>query len=131
LLKLHKYLNWADKKLHTVFFIDNKDQINEDLLFDFSDGQSVTVKQGLIGVQKKPAAKKEVDTDGAVIRKTDNKLLSHHEFIFGKNNSLESDVVNVNSDKDFPMLGGGRAPKPLPVADTATIIKDPFMNKNV
>ena len=25
LLKLHKYFNWADKKLHTVFFIENKD----------------------------------------------------------------------------------------------------------
>jgi hypothetical protein len=25
LLKLHKYLNWADKKLHSVFFIENKD----------------------------------------------------------------------------------------------------------
>jgi hypothetical protein len=91
----------------------------------------VTVKQGLISVPKKPTVKKEVDTCGAVIRKTDNKLLSHHEFIFGKNNSLESDVVNVNSDKDFPMLGEGRVHKPLPVADSATIIKDPFMNKNV
>lgn len=25
LLKLHKYFNWADKKLHSVFFIENKD----------------------------------------------------------------------------------------------------------
>jgi len=25
MLKLHKYLNWADKKLHSVFFIENKD----------------------------------------------------------------------------------------------------------
>ena len=25
LLKLHNYFNWADKKLHTAFFIDNKD----------------------------------------------------------------------------------------------------------
>ena len=89
------------------------------------------MKQGLIGVPKKPTVKKEVDTGGAVIRKTDNKLLSHHEFIFGKNNSLESDVVNVNSDKDFPMLGEGRVHKPLLVADSATIIKDPFMNKTV
>lgn len=44
LLKLHKYLNWADKKLHSVFFIENKDQITEDLLADFKeDGSSVTV----------------------------------------------------------------------------------------
>ena len=25
LLKLHNYFNWADKKMHTAFFIDNKD----------------------------------------------------------------------------------------------------------
>ena len=25
LLKLHKYFFWADKKLHSVFFIENKD----------------------------------------------------------------------------------------------------------
>jgi hypothetical protein len=35
LLKLHKYFFWADKKLHSVFFIENKDQISEDLLIDF------------------------------------------------------------------------------------------------
>jgi hypothetical protein len=37
LLKLHKYLNWADKKLHSMFFIENKDDINEDLLADFKE----------------------------------------------------------------------------------------------
>jgi hypothetical protein len=37
LLKLHKYFFWADKKLHAVFFIENKDEISEDLLFDFKD----------------------------------------------------------------------------------------------
>ena len=37
LLKMHKYFYWADKKLHSVFFIENKDQIQEDLLFDFKD----------------------------------------------------------------------------------------------
>ena len=25
LLKLHNYFNWADKKLHTAFYIENKD----------------------------------------------------------------------------------------------------------
>jgi predicted nucleic acid-binding protein len=37
LLKLHKYFFWADKKLHSVFYIEDKDQINEDLLVDFKD----------------------------------------------------------------------------------------------
>ena len=37
LLKLHKYFFWADKKLHSVFFVEDKDQISEDLLCDFKD----------------------------------------------------------------------------------------------
>ena len=37
LLKLHKYFFWADKKLHSVFFIEDKDQISEDLLIEFKD----------------------------------------------------------------------------------------------
>ena len=32
--KLHKYLFWADKKIHSVFFIENKEDISEDLLGD-------------------------------------------------------------------------------------------------
>ena len=41
LLKLHKYFFWADKKLHAVFFIDDKDEISEDLLVDFKDEEDV------------------------------------------------------------------------------------------
>lgn len=37
LLKIYKYLSWADKKLHSVFYIENKDDISEDLLSDFKD----------------------------------------------------------------------------------------------
>ena len=37
MLKLYKYFNWADKKLHSVFYIENKDDISEDLLSDFKD----------------------------------------------------------------------------------------------
>ena len=44
LLKLHKYFFWADKKLHAVFFIEDKDEISEDLLFDFKDEEDVKVK---------------------------------------------------------------------------------------
>ena len=36
-LKLHKYFFWADKKLHSVFYIEDKDHISEDLLVDFKD----------------------------------------------------------------------------------------------
>jgi len=37
LLKVYKYLSWADKKLHSHFYIENKDSISEDLLNDFKD----------------------------------------------------------------------------------------------
>lgn len=37
ILKIYKYFSWADKKLHQVFFIENKDDISEDLLSDFKD----------------------------------------------------------------------------------------------
>lgn len=37
MLKVCKYLNWADKKLHSVFYIEKKDDISEDLLDDFKD----------------------------------------------------------------------------------------------
>ena len=37
LLKIYKYFSWAEKKLHSVFYIENKDDISEDLLNDFKD----------------------------------------------------------------------------------------------
>lgn len=37
ILKLHKYLNWADKKLHSVFYMEDKDQISDDLFADFKE----------------------------------------------------------------------------------------------
>ena len=36
-MKIYKYFSWADKKLHSVFYIENKDDISEDLLSDFKD----------------------------------------------------------------------------------------------
>lgn len=36
-MKIYKYFSWADKKLHSVFYIENKDDISEDLLNDFKD----------------------------------------------------------------------------------------------
>jgi hypothetical protein len=35
LLKLHKYLFWVDKKLHSHFYLEDRELISEDLLFDF------------------------------------------------------------------------------------------------
>jgi hypothetical protein len=43
--------------------------------------------------------------NGGIKQETNAKLMSHHEFIFGRRQGLEGDVVNVNSKKDFPTLG--------------------------
>lgn len=59
LLKLHNYFNWADKKLHTAFFIENKDSINEDLLADFKEGQSRNMNPGLVLKKAKAAERKK------------------------------------------------------------------------
>lgn len=40
MLRICKYLNWADKKLHAVFYIEKKDDISEDLLDDFKDSDN-------------------------------------------------------------------------------------------
>jgi hypothetical protein len=54
LLKIYQYLDWADKKLHSVFYVENKDQINEDLLSEFRDGADHTVKTGVKQTNSKP-----------------------------------------------------------------------------
>lgn len=64
LLKLHNYFNWADKKLHTAFFIDNKDQINEDLLADFKGGAGINVNPGLASA--KPTVPEKAKPKGFV-----------------------------------------------------------------
>lgn len=47
MLKLHKYLNWADKKLHSHLFAELKEKINENLLADFMEGKgTLIVKTG-------------------------------------------------------------------------------------
>lgn len=55
MLKLHKYFYWADKKLHSVFYIEDKDHINEDLLNDFKDedDKKKFVKSQNLASQKK------------------------------------------------------------------------------
>lgn len=110
LLKLHNYFNWADKKLHTAFFIDNKDQINEDLLADFKEGQSLEVNPGL--AQKKPK----------VIEKKKPAGFTQREQNFFKNADVlrtgisEPQTVDMNSQMDFPTLGSEPAQSSKPLA---------------
>lgn len=94
LLKLHKYFDWADKKLHTAFYIENKDQISEDLLADFKEGNTMEVKPGL--VKQKTIGKQEEQKP----------IGMQQEDIFSIKGTIKSDAVDINSKNDFPTLGG-------------------------
>ena len=96
LLKLHRYFDWADKKLHTVFFIENKDHIDDDLLSDFKEGTKMEVKPGLL--RKKTAEEKKDEQNPAGMKQAD--IFSYSE---GKQ---AFDVVDMHSEADFPSLGG-------------------------
>lgn len=51
-LKVFKYFNWSDKKLHSVIYQENKDEISENLLSDFlelKDGKSNFTEPKLLG----------------------------------------------------------------------------------
>ena len=100
LLKLHKYFDWADKKLHTAFYIENKDQISEDLLADFKEGNKMEIKPGLVK-QKTHEKEKEIKPLGM-----------QQKDIFSIKGTIKSDAVNVNSKQDFPTLGGFFESKP-------------------
>ncbi len=58
ILKIYKYFSWADKKLHQVFYIENKDDISEDLLADFKD-QDKQAKHPPKGLNKGAQEKNE------------------------------------------------------------------------
>lgn len=105
LLKLHKYFFWADKKLHSVLFIENKDDITEDLLHEFRDEDS---KKRFVQTEslasKKQAAKEaekrgpaRIDTEGAK-----NKI-TKEDLLFG---SSKKKFVKIDDEDDFPDLDG-------------------------
>ena len=95
LLKIYTYLNWADKKMHTNFFLENKDQISDDLLADFrkDGGNSVTMKSGLFEAEK--PKKGQTTKKPAGIIKEGPLFVSHTEFQFGKIGSDEAHIVDV------------------------------------
>lgn len=37
LLKIYRYFSWAEQRLNTHFFLENKDKITDDLLADFRE----------------------------------------------------------------------------------------------
>lgn len=114
MLKLYKYFNWADKKLHSLFFIESKDQIEEDLLADFKEGDG-TVTTGLAShpTSTKPStggqSKAQDDKKKqAGIEVSQPMFVPHHEFMFGqKPGQQRQKVISVTSKNDFPTLSSG------------------------
>jgi hypothetical protein len=94
-LKIYKYFSWADKKLHQVFYIENKDDISEDLLSDFKDPDNETkFKQpkNLAGSKGIEPIKEEKPQNG-IIKKY--KLISEHEYLFGTKGKGDSKIIDV------------------------------------
>ena len=105
LLKIHKYFFWADKKLHSVFFVEDKDQISEDMLCEFKDEdddkgrfqkpEQYSKKAGL--VEKRDEKPKVIGIDRS---KT---TITKEDLLFG--DGKKKKTVNINDDIDFPDLG--------------------------
>jgi hypothetical protein len=106
ILKVYKYFSWADKKLHQVFYIENKDDISEDLLSDFKDPDNEAKFLKPKSLAKEASVKEQMPDN--VMVKSDS-LLSEHEYLFGKKKETAK-IIDVKSAMDFPTLelGGPR-----------------------
>ena len=99
LLKLHNYFNWADKKLHTAFFIENKDQINEDLLADFKEGKDLELNPGLASKKAKVEEKKKPTG----FMQQEQNFFNNADIL--RTGMKAAETVDVTSHSDFPTLG--------------------------
>ena len=104
-LKIFKYFSWADKKLHQVFFIENKDDISEDLLSDFKDPDSETkFKQPKTLAGTKDPMKQMLEEKPNKVIVQEATLVSEHDYIFGTKKVGASKIIDVKSKEDFPTL---------------------------
>jgi hypothetical protein len=102
LLKIYKYFSWADKKLHQVFYIENKDDISEDLLSDFKDpdNESKFIKPSVLSNAKGVIDKSKTIPENVIVK--EEKLFSEHEYLFGAKE--KKGTIDVKSNQDFPDL---------------------------
>lgn len=102
MLKVYKYFSWADKKLHSVFYIENKDDISEDLLSDFKDpdNEKKFLKPKVL---HKGGSSKEDHTENVMVKS--DTMLSEYDYLFGKKGD-ENKIIDVKSKDDFPTLDG-------------------------
>jgi len=119
LLRVYKYFSWADKKLHSVFYIENKDDISEDLLNDFKDPDN-EAKFQKPKVLHKGASQKEEKVENVIVKK--DSLISEYDYLFGKKKD-DNKIIDVKSQQDFPSLGNE-------TSSNSSSIKNPSANKN-
>lgn len=97
LLKLNRYFFWAHQKLNTHFFMENKDKISDDLLEEFRGGFTGST----------PAMEKKSSGKPQGLKQAGGKLQSLLDFQYGPAASTKTnDSVDINSNMDFPTLGG-------------------------
>ena len=90
--------------MHAVFFIEDKEDINEDMLIDFKDIEEDDVKvrykksESLGG--KKLAA---LDQPKAINLERNKDRITKEDLLFG---GKKKALVNINDDDDFPDLEG-------------------------
>jgi len=110
LLKLHKYFFWADKKLHSVFYIEDKQNISEDLLIDFKSEEdqqkfkkstALGSKKTGVGIDPQDVGKEQKQTLIDVDRS--KKVITKDDLVFG--HIKKKKTVNIKDDEDFPDLG--------------------------
>lgn len=103
MLKLHKYFFWADKKLHSVFFIENKDQISEDLLVDFKDDEDEKIiKQSEHLANKKKNIQPEEQKPRVIDMERSKNKITKEDLLFS--NKGKKKIVDIADDDDFPDL---------------------------
>ncbi len=102
MLKAYKYYSWADKKLHSVFYIENKDDISEDLLNDFKDpdDEAKFLKPKIL--HKGGSMNEKAKVENVMVKSDD--IFTEHEYQFGKKKDT-SKIIDVKSNQDFPTLG--------------------------
>lgn len=105
LLKLHKYFFWADKKLHSVFFIEDKDQISEDLLVDFKSDEDNKAFVKSKALAEKKVAKKDTGPKNIEVDRAKNRITK--EDMFGVK---QKKFVAIDDDFDFPDLSDDDMP---------------------
>ena len=101
LLKVCKYFSYADKKLHSILYNEQLEELSEDLLSDFRDEESKSGFQQPESLKTKKG-QKEKGQANVIVKET--QLVSEHEYIFGTNKN-KGNIIDTQSQMDFPTLG--------------------------